>query len=148
MTTRAYELRHVVGFAETNMVGNVYYTHHLVWQGRCRELFLRDHAPSVLVDLQRDLRLVTTRCACEYFAELFALDELVIRMRLAEQVQNRVRLVFDYHRVTPAKEGVQKEELVAHGEQEIACLRRTGDAWVAAPFPEAMRVALRPFGGS
>ena len=143
MTARAYELRHVVGFAETNLVGNVYYTHHLAWQGRCRELFLRDRAPSVLADLRQDLRLVTTRCACDYFTELFALDEIVIRMRLAEQVQNRIRLVFDYHRVT-----VSHEELVARGEQEIACLRRSGDAWVAAPFPEAMQTALRPFGGS
>ena len=143
MTAPAYELRHVVGFAETNLVGNVYYTHHLSWQGRCRELFLRDHAPSVLADLQRDLRLVTTRCACEYFTELFALDEIVVRMRLLEQVQNRMRLAFEYYRVTP-----KHEELVARGEQEVACLRRDGQAWTAASFPEALRLALRPFGGS
>ena len=44
---RYYEYRHVVTFRETNLVGNVYYTNHLEWQGRCRELFLRDHAPEV-----------------------------------------------------------------------------------------------------
>ena len=38
---RYYEYRHVVGFKETNVVGNVYFTNHLEWQGRCREMFLR-----------------------------------------------------------------------------------------------------------
>ena len=28
-----YELRHIVGFEETNLVGNVYYVNHLRWQG-------------------------------------------------------------------------------------------------------------------
>jgi len=44
---RSYEYRHVVSFEETNLVGNVYYVNHLRWQGRVREMFLRDHAPGV-----------------------------------------------------------------------------------------------------
>ena len=28
-----YEYRHVVGFEETNLVGNVYFVNHLRWQG-------------------------------------------------------------------------------------------------------------------
>jgi enediyne biosynthesis thioesterase len=32
----SYEMRYVVGFEETNVVGNVYYAHHVRWQGRCR----------------------------------------------------------------------------------------------------------------
>ncbi len=77
-----YEYRHVVGFSETNLVGNVYYTNHLSWQGRCREMFLRDHAPEVLEDLQNGLALVTVRVSCDYLSELVAFDQLVIRMRL------------------------------------------------------------------
>src|SRR5437870_13412093 len=69
---RAYEYRHIVGFEETNLVGNVYYVNHLRWQGRCREMFLRDHAPGVLSALARDLALVTTRVSCEYLGELAA----------------------------------------------------------------------------
>ena len=41
---RGYEHRHIVGFEETNLTGNVYYVNHLSWQGRCRELPFR---PSV-----------------------------------------------------------------------------------------------------
>ena len=90
----AYEYRHVVGFEETNLVGNVYYVNHIRWQGRCRELFLRDHAPEVLTALAQGLCLVTTRCSCEYLAELAAFDEVVIRMRLGALTQSRMSLVF------------------------------------------------------
>jgi enediyne biosynthesis thioesterase len=64
---RKYEYRHVVGFEETNLIGNVYFVNHLRWQGRCREMFLRDHAPAVLAQIDRGLALVTTRVVCEYF---------------------------------------------------------------------------------
>ncbi len=40
--TDYYEIRHTVGFEETNLVGNVYYVNYLRWQGRCRETFLKD----------------------------------------------------------------------------------------------------------
>src|SRR5882672_2394132 len=43
--SRAYEYRHIVGFEETNLVGNVYYVKHVAWQGRVREMFLREHVP-------------------------------------------------------------------------------------------------------
>src|SRR4029079_452128 len=52
---KAYEYRHVVTFEDTNLLGNVYYVNYLSWQGRCRELFLRDHAPSILAQLREDL---------------------------------------------------------------------------------------------
>lgn len=131
-----YEYRHIVSFAETNLVGNVYYTNHLTWQGRCREMFLRDYAPDVLADLQHDLALVTVRVSCDYLAELSAFDELVIRMRLAEQSQNRATMQFEYWRQGP------EQELIARGEQQIACMRRTGEQLRPAPFPQALQAAL------
>ncbi|MBN2563241.1 MAG: acyl-CoA thioesterase [Phycisphaerae bacterium] len=137
---RVYEYRHVVGFGETNLLGNVYYTHYLEWQGRCREMFLRDHAPEVLGELSRDLRLVTVRCSCEYFDELWGLDEVLLRMRLAAFVQNRVKMDFEYYR---CKDGA--EQLVAKGEQEVACMRARGDQMVPAPIPDGFRDALRPY---
>src|SRR5215212_4355338 len=105
---QAYEYRHTVGFEETNLVGNVYYTNHVRWQGRCREMFLRDHAPEILDELADGLHLVTTKVSCEYLSELFALDEVVIRMRLGGLTQNRISMLFEYWRRTG-----QGEELVA-----------------------------------
>ncbi len=137
---RAYEWRHVVGFEETNLVGNVYYVNHLRWQGRCRELFLRDHAPDVLGDLARDLALVTLRVSCEYLAELKAFDEIVVRMRLASVAQNQLTMSFEYWRVRDGG-----EELVARGEHAVAAMRRQGAAMVPTPLPESLRTALKPY---
>jgi enediyne biosynthesis thioesterase len=137
---RAYEYRHLVGFEETNLVGNVYYVNHLRWQGRCREMFLRDHAPEVLTDLSNGLALATVRCACDYLAELEAFDELLIRMRLGGIAQNRITLLFEYWRTNRGP-----EELIARGEQQIACMRRDGHRTVPTPIPPGLREALKAY---
>jgi enediyne biosynthesis thioesterase len=145
-----YEYRHRVGFEETNLIGNVYYVNHLRWQGRCREMFLHEHAPEVLRELADGLALATVRCSCDYLAELAAFDEVVVRMRLAGMAQNRITLHFEYWRRADGG-----DELVARGEQQVACMRRVSPAaalagkagdMVAAPIPEALREALRPYG--
>ena len=127
---RAYEYRHIVGFEETNLVGNVYYVNHLRWQGRCREMFLRDHAPGVLKQLDGDLALATVRVHCEYFAELCAFDEITIRMRLSAQAQNRILMDFEYWRTSGGD-----EELVARGQQEVASMRRVEYSWSSTSIP-------------
>ena len=140
---RSYEYRHIVSFEETNLVGNVYYVNHLSWQGRCREMFLREHAPSILTDLTQDFRLVTLRCSCEYLSELNAFDEVVIRMRLGSLTQNRMSLHFEYYR-----DSAQGEELVAKGEQQIACMRDENGNLMPTEVPQALQEALRPFTGT
>lgn len=137
---RAYEYRHVVGFEETNLVGNVYYLNHLRWQGRARELFLKEHVPQILEALRGDLVLATVRVACEYYAELSAFDEVLIRMSADKITQNRILMRFDYFRLSP-----KGEELVARGEQEIACMRRQGERLIPAPLPEALKHALAAY---
>lgn len=138
---KSYEYRLVVGFEETNLVGNVYYVNHVRWQGRCREMFLRDHAPDVLDMLQRGgLALATTRVSCEYLAELAAFDEVIIRMRLANMTQNRVAMRFEYFKVKGSH-----EELVARGEQEIASMQREGERLVPTPLPASLRSALEKY---
>ena len=121
-------------------MGNVYYVNHLRWQGRCREMFLREHAPEILEELKHGLALATVRCSCDYLAELEAFDNIVLRMRLGEVVQNRLTLLFEYWR---QKDG--SEELIARGEQQIACMRREAERTVPTPIPAALREALRPY---
>lgn len=136
----SFEYRHVIGFEETNLVGNVYYVNHLRWQGRCRELFLQEHAPEILKELSQHLALATVRCSCDYFAELAAFDTVVLRMRLGEVVQNRITLLFEYWR-----EAEGQEELVARGEQQIACMRREAGRTVPTAIPAPLREALQPY---
>jgi len=137
---KAYEYHHIVGFEETNLVGNVYYANYILWQGRCREMFLKDEAPSIINDLSQGLALVTVRVSCDYFSELFAFDQVIIRMGLGEIKQNRITMVFEYWRVTD-----RGEELVAKGEQMAACMRREGEKTVSTPIPNALMVALNQY---
>lgn len=136
-----FEYRHTVGFEETNLVGNVYYVNYLRWQGRCRELFLKQQAPAVLREVQDDLKLFTLKVDCEFFAEITAFDELSIRMRLAELGQTQLEFTFDYVKVT--EDG--GEVLVARGRQRIACMRGPNTATVPALIPGALARALEPY---
>src|SRR5215207_4240729 len=140
MKTQAYEFRHVVGFEETNLVGNVYYANYVRWQGRCCEMFLREHARSVGAALTRGFALVTTRVSCEYLAELVAFDEVAVRMRLCGLTQNRITMGFEYWRQSGAG-----EELVARGEQQVACMQREGARMCPVPVPAELREALRQY---
>ncbi|WET76174.1 acyl-CoA thioesterase [Amycolatopsis sp. QT-25] len=139
-----FELRHIVGFEETNLVGNVYYVNYLRWQGRCREMFLHQKAPTVLDELRADLKLFTLKAECEYFAEITALDELSVRMRLNELTQTQIQFSFDYVVLRPD----DREELVAQGRQRIACMRGPNTETVPTRVPAALREALAPYGGS
>ena len=139
---RAYEYRHIVSFEETNLVGNVYYANHVRWQGRCREMFLFEHAPDVLDALKKDLALVTVRVSCDYLAELAAFDHVMLRMRLNGLTQNRITMHFEYWR-----QNGNDEELIARGEQQVACMGRRGDHLFPMPFPESLRRALQAYAG-
>lgn len=137
---RSYEYRHMVSFEETNLVGNVYYANHVRWQGRCREMFLYDHGIDVLKDFAEGLAIVTLRVSCEYLSELVAFDKIIIRMKLGGIVQNRISLVFEYY-----KESGAGEELIAKGEQQVACMRRAGESLEPTPIPDQLREALRQY---
>ncbi|MEV0001784.1 acyl-CoA thioesterase [Micromonospora sp. NPDC050980] len=136
-----FEYLHTVGFEETNLVGNVYYVNYLRWQGRCREMFLKERAPEVLADIRDDLKLFTLKVDCEFFAEITAFDQVSIRMRLTELAQTQVEFGFDYVRLEP--DG--GETLIARGRQRVACMRGPNTRTVPARVPEALVRALQPY---
>lgn len=134
---RFYEYRHIVGFEETNLIGNVYYANFVRWQGRCREMFLKDHAPDVLTLLNSDFVLVTLHVSCDYLAELRAFDEVLLQMSLEEMVQNRITMRFDYRKADGT--------LCARGKQQIACMQRSGEQLIAAEIPSSLQKALQAY---
>lgn len=134
---KTYEYQHIVSFEETNLVGNVYYANHVRWQGRCREMFLKDNAPEILAELSQGLALATVSVSCEYYSELYAFDRVAIRMRLKSVIQNRITMLFEYWRITD-----EGEELVAKGEQQTASMRREGEKIVPTPVPTSLKEAL------
>jgi enediyne core biosynthesis thioesterase len=137
---RYYEYRHVVGFEETNLVGNVYYVNYIRWQGRCREMFVLENASDVLGDLLGSLKLFTLKAECEFIAEIAAFDELSIRLRLEDLTQTQIGLAFDYVRLRDGQ-----EDLIAQGRQRVACMRRTDGRTVPVRVPESLRNALKEY---
>ena len=138
---RIYSYRHVVGFGDTNLVGNVYFVNHIEWQGRCREMFLREKAPEVVQGFAQGLALVTTRCSCEYLSELMVFDEVRVDMRLDGIRENRIAFDFEYWRCN----GDGPDELIALGHQEVACLRNSGTFRMPGEVPSALLAALQPY---
>lgn len=133
----AYSYRHRVTFAETNVVGNVYFSHYLEWQGQCRESFLFEHAPKVSQDiLTGTLVLVTVSCAMDYFEECYAGDEVVIEMSPGGIVSSRARMCFRYRSAAVD---------IARGEQTVACMSRGPDGLVPVPVPDELVAAMRRF---
>jgi enediyne core biosynthesis thioesterase len=135
-----YQYHHIVTFEETNLVGNVYYVNYISWQGRCREMFLYDRAPEILADLADGLALATVHVNCEYYSELLAFDKIAIRMHLGALTQNRITMLFEYWRLVN-----NSEELVAKGEQQVACMKRDGHQLTPTPIPKILRQALQPY---
>ncbi len=132
---------HTIGFAETNLVGNVYFTRHLEWQGRCREMFLHRHCPTILEALRRDLALVTLHCSCDYHAEFSAFDIVLLRMRLDDLTHNRIGLAFDYFRCPTDGPRIH----AARGRQVLATMRREHGELRATPVPDDLLRALAPY---
>ena len=137
---RTYEYHHVVGFEETNLLGNVYFTNFFSWQGKCREMFLRDHVPNLLNDLRGELYLVTSRSSCDFFAEVFVFDEIVVRMSLVQLSQSRITMGFDYARLRDGR-----EELTARGEQQVVCMRRQEGKVEVVDVPPNILHALKEY---
>jgi enediyne biosynthesis thioesterase len=137
---KAYEYTHVVGFEETNLVGNVYYANYILWQGRCREMFLFEHAPDVIEQITSGLALVTVHVSCQYLSELFAFDRVIIAMQLKEMLQNRITMSFEYWRTND-----KDQTLVAIGEQQAACMRRVEGRNVPTAIPASLQQALEAY---
>ena len=134
-----YAYKQVIGFEETNLTGNVYFTNYFHWQGRAREHFLREYAPDILPQLEDGLALVTLNCSCSFLDEVKAFDEITVRMFLEDMHQNRITMRFEYWRDT------QEPVLVARGEQQIACMRRNEGRLMPTPVPECLRRAVANF---
>ncbi|GAA3030488.1 acyl-CoA thioesterase [Actinokineospora globicatena] len=135
--TRAYTYRHRVTFDETNLVGNVYFTNYLHWQGHCREHFLADHAPGVLDALRSgELALVTVSCGMNFYTECFAFDVIEVAMRLGARGGNRITMDFDF-----ARDGT----VIATGTQTVACMRRRDGGMEPVHPPDDLRAALAEY---
>jgi enediyne biosynthesis thioesterase len=131
----------VVSFEDTNLVGNVYFANFIRWQGKCREFFIKDNAPVLLEEIEKnDLALITMNCSCQYLAELKAFDQVLILMSLEAIQQNKVKMLFEYYKV---ENGTNKK--VAIGTHEIGCFRRHNNELTPVPVPDPLSKVLEEY---
>jgi len=138
---KQYEYRHVTCFEETNIMGNVYFSNYISWQGRCREMFLREKTPDLLRDIENGkLSLVTLHCSCTFLTELKAFEEVSISMSLDSVQHNRIKMFFEYNKITDSG-----GQAVATGIHEIGCFWRNGEQLEMIQVPESLRQALKEY---
>lgn len=135
-SSKFYDYRLTVSFEDTNVVGNVYFSNYIRWQGKAREQFLSEEAPKILAEMSRGLELITISVKCDYHSQLFALDQVLIRMRLEALEPASVRMVFEYYR-----EDRSGTEIVATGYQEVAACQLQNGSRKRVPLPESLREA-------
>jgi enediyne biosynthesis thioesterase len=132
-----YAYRHTVTFSDTNVVGNVYFARYLDWQGRCREMFLAEHARDFAQEVaDGKLLLVTVSCEMEYFEECFPFDEVTLVMTPKEVAGNRISMRFSYRR---------GDAEVARGGQTVACMTRDGEGIVPVSIPRSLVEVIKKF---
>ncbi|GAA3648179.1 acyl-CoA thioesterase [Flavivirga jejuensis] len=128
-----FEYRFKTTFEETNLVGNIYFANYVLWQGKCREMFLYETCPDVIKDINNGLSLITLDLSVQYISQLFAFDNVVMHMFLEAQSPSRLLMHFKYY-----KEENEALVLVCEGTQATASMREENGKMVSVPFPESM----------
>ena len=115
----------------------------LGWQGKCRELFLEDHAAGILNRVaNRDLILQTTTASLDMLQlPPEATDQVRIEMRLESLKCGQMGVRFDYF----ADRSYGLPIRFAKGSQKMSSKHQSGPAVVPCPFPADLLLALRKF---
>lgn len=71
-----FGVEHLVTYEETNLVGNVYYTNFIKWQGIVRESFLAEHCPSIIDLSKSGLAMATVRIGTKFLNPAFGFDSV------------------------------------------------------------------------
>jgi enediyne biosynthesis thioesterase len=135
-----FETSFVTTFADTNVVGNVYFANYISWQGKCRELFIAEFCRDVLAEINAGLALVTLDLSCRYVEQLRALDKVVMRMNVEELSESRMLMSFLYYR-----QDQDRQTLVCQSHQSAASMRYIDGNFVVVPFPASMLDAIREY---
>lgn len=133
-----FEYRTTVSFEETNVVGNVYFANFFVWQGRCREAFLRKEAPQVLGDFKAGHGMITKESSIQFMREAFAFDAILVRMHLKKLSRTAITMHFDYFK--EHEEGTPL--LLAQGMQSVLWVNPQHRIIV---FPEYLYEAVQSY---
>jgi enediyne biosynthesis thioesterase len=129
-----FEYRFITTFEETNVVGNIYFANFLVWQGKCREMFLYEYCPEIIEQIYNGLALITLDLSVEYISQLFAFDQVVMKMYLESSSSSRLMMRFEYYK----EEKDKTLTLVCKGTQASAAMIEINGKLTPTNFPKSM----------
>lgn len=132
-----YEHSFVTTFEETNVVGNIYFANFVVWQGKCREMFMHEYCRDVIEEINEGLKLITLDVSCQYIDQLYAFDEVVMHMNVEVAGAHRMMMNFKYY---AQKDGERR--LVCIGSQGAAAMKIIDGKLCQVSFPESMLDAI------
>ncbi|MDH4281121.1 MAG: SDR family NAD(P)-dependent oxidoreductase [Myxococcales bacterium] len=119
---------------DSNLVGNLYFGNYSDWQGRLRDKFLHDIAPSCF-----DPEILGGQIECLHFAthhlrEAMPFDNIEASMYLRALHSGAMDLWFEYHRVDT--KGTR--EKLAVGEHRLALVSAEGEPLKLIQWPSAV----------
>ncbi len=104
---------------DSNLVGNIYYSHYYSWQARVRDKFLYQLAPELFEIAKRSGEFVCINADVNHLQEAMPFDKVEVSMYLNQLFEEGVGLYFEYHSINSHG---QKKKL-AYGYQKIVwCL--------------------------
>lgn len=129
-----FEYRFITTFEETNLVGNVYFANYVVWQGKCREMFLHEYCPDIITEINNGLLLITLDLSVQYISQLYAFDTVVMRMSLESMSASRLQMTFEYYK----QEADNSLILTCTGTQATAAMKQISGKVVPVSFPDSV----------
>lgn len=136
-----FEYRFTTTFEETNLVGNIYFANYVLWQGKCREMFLHEYCPEVIEEITNGLALITLDLSAQYISQLHAFDHVVMRMYLEAQSESRLLMSFEYFK--EEEDGTLTH--VCKGTQATAAMREQNGRMVPVHYPDSMLEVFEEF---
>lgn len=112
---------------DTNIEGNVYWTHFFEWMGKAREAFAIWAVPDIMDIMKAGLALITIETGLKHIKPAFLYDEISIEVGIKEVKKASLQLSFDF---INQKSG----ELIATGWQVIAF----GSEGRLVPIPDSI----------
>ena len=111
-------------------------------QGKCRELFLLDHAPETIRRVAgQDLALQTTSASVDILSPLpEESGEVKVELRLEALKCGQMTVRFDYFELDAGR-----PVHFAYGQQRMSCKRRYSHGLLPTPLPADVLCALRQF---
>jgi enediyne polyketide synthase len=108
---------------DSNLVGNLYFGNYSAWQGRLRDQFLHDIAPSCFTPEKIGGQLECLSFSTHHLREAMPFDNIEASMYLKGLYPGALDLWFEYHRV--GTNGTR--EKLAVGEHRVALVSASGD---------------------